>query len=197
MIAESKSAVEAAPDILVGTVEVTKSVMEIGDKLNIAKGALQMVGNAADAFAPFIPLVGAATTLISEIIGIYQQAQYNKKIITALYDRAKLAEYAVETLQRRKKLNENKFKNQEWYNAFNRFVDVLKEIKSFAKEISTVRGYQKYLKSFTIKDKFEELTENYDIVMKDLSFTIAISNDEQRRFDHECLMEDVAEMKQV
>src|SRR5688572_23775177 len=140
---ELKSAIEATPHVLSGTVEVTKSVVEIGDGLNIVKGALQTVGNAADAFAPFIPLVGAATAFISEIINVYQQAQYNKKIISALYDRAKLAEYAVDTLQRRKKINESKFKNQEWYNAFNRFVDVLKEIKNFSKEISTIRGYQK------------------------------------------------------
>ncbi|PKY60173.1 hypothetical protein RhiirA4_483570 [Rhizophagus irregularis] len=186
----------ATPEILNGTIEVTKSVVDLGSKLDIAKGALQVVGNAADSITPFIPLIGLATTIINEVISIYQQAEYNKKIISALYDRTKLAEYAVDTLQRRKKFYESNFKRQDWYDAFNRFVDVLKDIRNFAKEISTIRGYQKYLKSYSIKDKFEELSVKYDTVMKDLNFTLAVSNEEQRRYDNECLMDDVAEMKE-
>ncbi|CAB4392279.1 unnamed protein product [Rhizophagus irregularis] len=186
----------ATPEILNGTIEVTKSVVELGSKLDIAKGALQVVGNAADSITPFIPLIGLATTIINEVISIYQQAEYNKKIISALYDRTKLAEYAVDTLQRRKKFYESNFKRQDWYDAFNRFVDVLKDIRNFAKEISTIRGYQKYLKSYSIKDKFEELSVKYDTVMKDLNFTLAVSNEEQRRYDNECLMDDVAEMRE-
>ncbi|GBB84099.1 hypothetical protein RclHR1_10730002 [Rhizophagus clarus] len=187
---------QAAPEILNGTIEVTKSVVELGSKLDVAKGALQVIGNAADSITPFIPLISVATTLISEVISIYQTAEYNKKIISALYDRTKLAEFAVDTLQRRKKYYEDNFKRQDWYDAFNRFVDVLKDIKTFAKEISTIRGYQKYLKSYSIKDKFQELSTKYDVVMKDLNFTMAISNEEQRRYDNDCLMEDVAEMKE-
>ncbi|CAG8778220.1 14116_t:CDS:2, partial [Rhizophagus irregularis] len=105
-------------------------------------------------------------------------------------------EYAVDTLQRRKKFYESNFKRQDWYDAFNRFVDVLKDIKNFAKEISTIRGYQKYLKSYSFKDKFEELSVKYDTVMKDLNFILTFSNEEQRRYDNECLMDDVAEMKE-
>src|SRR5688572_7106196 len=108
--------------------------------LNMAKETLQVVGAAADAITPFIPLIGAATSVINEIITIYQQAEYNKKIVSALYDRTKLAEFAVDTLQRRKKMHEKDFKNQEWYDAFNRFVYVLKEIRNFAREVSTLRG---------------------------------------------------------
>ncbi|CAB4412875.1 unnamed protein product [Rhizophagus irregularis] len=149
-----------------------------------------------DPIIPFIPLIGAATTIINEVISIYQHTEYNKKIISALYDRTKLAEYAVDTLQRRKKFYESNFKRQDWYDAFNRFVDVLKDIKNFAKEISTIRGYQKYLKSYSFKDKFEELSVKYDTVMKDLNFILTFSNEEQRRYDNECLMDDIAEMKE-
>ncbi|CAB4483702.1 unnamed protein product [Rhizophagus irregularis] len=149
-----------------------------------------------DPIIPFIPLIGAVTTIINEVISIYQHTEYNKKIISALYDRTKLAEYAVDTLQRRKKFYESNFKRQDWYDAFNRFVDVLKDIKNFAKEISTIRGYQKYLKSYSFKDKFEELSVKYDTVMKDLNFILTFSNEEQRRYDNECLMDDVAEMKE-
>ncbi|RGB37283.1 hypothetical protein C1646_813479 [Rhizophagus diaphanus] len=122
-------------------------------------------------------LISSATTIINEVISIYQQAEYNKKIISALYGRTKLAEHAVDTLQRRK--------------------NFMKDIRNFAKEISTIRDYQKYFKSYSIKDKFEELSVKYDTVMKDLNFTLAFSNEEHRRYDNECLMDDVSEMRIV
>src|SRR6266540_5083684 len=190
---QEKQSIATTPEILAGAVEVTKSVVAASEMLNIAKGTLQVVGAVADSITPFLPLIGAATTIISEIISIYQQAEYNRKIVSALYDRTKLAEFAIDTLQRRKKLHEKDFKDQEWYNAFNRFVYVLKEIRNFAKEVSTLRGYQKCFKSHTVKERFESLTKDYDNVMKDLNFTLAIANDEQRRYDNECLMEDIAE----
>ncbi|CAG8505821.1 12566_t:CDS:2 [Funneliformis caledonium] len=191
---EIQSAIAATPNALNGAVEIVNSVVTIGDALNIAKGTLQCIGTAADAITPFIPLIGAATTIISDIIIIYQQAAYNKKIVSALYDRTRYAELAIETLQRRKKLHEKDFRSQEWYDAFNRFVDVLKEIRTFAKEVSCLRGYKKYFKSFTVKERFEALTNSYDVVMKDLNFTMAVANEEQRRYDNECLMDDVSEM---
>jgi hypothetical protein len=191
------SALSAVPEVLNGAIEVTQNVVELGNKFDIAKGAIQIVGNVADSFAPFVPLIGAATAAISAVVSIYEQAECNKKIISALCDRTKLAECAVDTLQRRKKFYEKNFKRQEWYNAFNRFVNVLEDIRKFAEKISTIHGCKKYFMSYSIKNQFEELSKRYDEVMKDLNFTLAISNEEQRRFDNECLMEDVAEMKEV
>lgn len=183
--------------VLSGEIEETNSVVEVSNKLKIAKETFQVISNAAEAITPFIPLIGAATKLISDIIAIYNQAECNRRIISALYNRAKLAEYAVETLQQRKKLHEEDFKNQEWYDAFNRFVDILKEIRNFSKELSSIRGYQKYFKCYSIKDRFEEIANDYDNVMKALNFTMAVADEEQRRYDNECLMDEVAGMKNV
>jgi len=94
-------------------------------------------------------------------------------------------------------LREKDLKNQEWYNAFNRFVDNLEEIKTFVKEVSSLHGYKKYLKSSLVKEKFDQLTNDYDNIMKDLHFTMVVSNEEQRLYDNECLMEDIAEMSKV
>ncbi len=180
-----KKTLTVTPECLGEAVETTT---EIG---------IKVAGAAADALTPYLPLIGLATTFIGEIINIYQQAEYNKNIVSALYDRAKSAELAVDTLQRRKKLREKDLKNQEWYNAFNRFVDNLEEIKTFVKEVSSLHGYKKYLKSSLVKEKFDQLTNDYDNIMKDLHFTMVVSNEEQRLYDNECLMEDIAEMSKV
>jgi hypothetical protein len=57
-------------------------------------------------------------------------------------------------------------------------MNVLKNIRNFAKTISTIYGYLKCLKSYSIIDKFKELSVKYDNIIKDLNFTLAVSNKE-------------------
>ncbi|GBB98569.1 hypothetical protein RclHR1_32650002, partial [Rhizophagus clarus] len=170
-MSDKQKVIVAAPKVLSEAIEVTNTVVEI-KKLNIAKGSYQLIGNIVSAITPFISLIEVATALIIKIIDIYKQAEFNKKIIGLLYSRAKLVEYAINTLQQRKKLYEKDFKTQEWYDAFNRFVYVLKEISIFSEEISSIRGFQKYLKSYSIKDRFEQIAKDYDKAMNDLKFTM-------------------------
>ncbi|CAG8577694.1 12740_t:CDS:2 [Funneliformis caledonium] len=191
---ESQDIVSATPEVLNGAIEVAQSAAIVIDKLDMAQGAIKFVGNIADTMGPFLPLIGTATMIISEMITIYKEAKSNKNIVSALYDRTRLAEFAIDTLQRRRKLLGKDFKNQEWYKAFNRFVYVLEEIKIFSKEVSTLHGCKKYFKTNSVKERFETLTNDYDQVMKDLNFTMAIANEEQRRYDNECLKEDMSEM---
>ena len=93
-----------------------------------------------------------------------------------------------------KQKNEDKFRDNEYYRAFNRFIYVLKEIVNFAANISNIHVFKKYTKAYFIKDKFEKLTNDYDVAMKDLHFTIAVSNEERRESDSEALEKDLAEM---
>ncbi|CAG8677922.1 8075_t:CDS:2, partial [Racocetra fulgida] len=57
----------------------------------------------------YTPIIATISGLIKEIIKIYEKAQFNKKICNSLLDRAKSAEAAMNTLQRRKHENEEKF----------------------------------------------------------------------------------------
>ena len=90
-----------------------------------------------------------------------------KKICNLLLDRARLAEIAIDSLIRKRKENEQNFKDQVWYDAFSRFVDVLDKLKDFAKEISKLKK--------SIKERFDELTKEFDDIMYDLNFTMAIA----------------------
>ncbi|EXX69763.1 uncharacterized protein OCT59_028463 [Rhizophagus irregularis] len=153
--------------------------------------ALNLIG---EAISPYLPLITVATGLISEIIDIYETAEYNRKICDVLVERMILANNAINTLQSRKQKNESKFRNEEYYKAFNRFIYVLKEIKEFVSDISNIQGIKKYAKAYKIKNKFDKLTNDYDNAMKDLNFTMAVASEEQRRIDDAALKEDLDEM---
>ncbi|GBB95585.1 hypothetical protein RclHR1_02570019 [Rhizophagus clarus] len=149
---------------------------------------------ATGAIGPYLPLIKAATDLISKIIGIYEAAEYNKIICETLINRVKLTDNAIDTLIRRKQRNEDKLYNNEYYKAFNRLIYNLKEIKEFAADITNIHGFRKYTKAYFVKEKFLKLTNDYDIIMKDLHFTTAVANEDQKKFDETALKEDLAEM---
>jgi hypothetical protein len=150
-----------------------------------------------DAIKPFVPLMATITRIISECIKIYEDAQYNKKICNSLMDRVETADWAIRTLKRRKQENESKFRDSEYYKAFLRFVDVMRKIRSFIKDISQIQGFKKYVTATAIQYKFHHLIKEFEAVMSDLSFTMAIANDEQRKLDQESLNEDIAQMNKV
>ncbi|CAG8573589.1 5704_t:CDS:2 [Rhizophagus irregularis] len=145
-------------------------------------------------FAPYIPLIDKATDLIIKIVKIYETAEYNKNICEALVNRVKLTENAIDTLQRRKQKNVDIFNDEVYYKAFNRFIYVLEEIEKFAAEISNIRGLKKYTQADFVKNKFQKLTNDYDVAMKDLHFTMAVASEEQRKIEEEALKDDLDEM---
>ncbi|KAF0502412.1 kinase-like protein [Gigaspora margarita] len=145
---------------------------------------------------PFLPMIAKILGLVKEIIEIYEKAQFNKKICNSLLDRAESAEVAMNTLQRRKQRNEEKFRSQSYYNNFIKFKNDLEKIKNFAGEVTQIRGISKYLNANNIKNKFLELTRDYDQCMEDLHFTSIIAQDEQKRYDQESLKSDLNEMSE-
>ncbi|CAB5361312.1 unnamed protein product [Rhizophagus irregularis] len=184
-------------DAIKGTIEVTKGLNDIkSSNLTFAKEALQITVQAGEAITPFIPLIGLASTTIVEIVKIYQTSQYNKRICNSLLDRARLSEIAIDQLIRRRKENEKNFKSQIWYNAFDRFVFILDKMKTFAEKVSQLQGFKVYFKAKKVSEKFNTLMNEYDNAMKDLNFTIAIVNEQQKQIDNESLNADIGEMKE-
>ncbi|CAG8526383.1 14605_t:CDS:2, partial [Dentiscutata erythropus] len=186
--------VESTPTVISNAIEVTEGLTNLASSTDVAKNALSAVGAVGEAVKPFVPLISAVTLLISEIIVIYENAQYNKRICNSLMDRVGAAEQAVKSLQRRKAENEKHFKNVEYYKNFVRFVDVLKRIKGFIKDVSELQGYKKFFHANSIKEKFDSLVKEFEIVMGELHFTMAVADEEQRRIDHEALEQDIADM---
>ncbi|RHZ75866.1 hypothetical protein Glove_209g130 [Diversispora epigaea] len=181
-------------EILTSTIEVTESLATIGSNLNIAKSTLCAVGAVGEAVNPFVPLIGTVTLVISEIIKVYETVQYNKKICDSLMDRVNAAEAAIKTLKRRQTENEKNFRNQEYYKSFIRFIEIMKRIKNFIADVSNLHGYQKFVHSGSVKGKFDSLAKDFDIVMTELHFTMAVANEEQRKIDQSALESDIADM---
>src|SRR2546423_796453 len=110
-------------ELVESSVEAAKSLNQItSSNLTFVKEALKLTINVGETITPFIPLIGAAVTTITEIVEIYQKSQYNKKICNSILDRARLAEIAIDQLIRRRNDYNKNFKSKTWTNAFDRFV---------------------------------------------------------------------------
>ncbi|CAG8661217.1 995_t:CDS:2 [Acaulospora morrowiae] len=184
----------AAPVVIGSAIDITSSMSSAASGIEITKQFLGAASAVGEAVKPFLPLISAVTLVISEIVDIYETAQYNKKICNSLMDRVTAAEAAVKTLQRRKSENEKNFRNLEYYKAFVRFVDVMKKIQIFIGNVSQLQGYKKFMHASSVKEKFTSITDEFDTVMSDLHFTMAVANEEQRKLDQESLTSDIAEM---
>ncbi|CAG8700081.1 22245_t:CDS:2, partial [Gigaspora rosea] len=124
--------------------------------------------DATEAIKSFLPMIATISDLVKEIMEIYEKAQFNKKICNSLLDRAKSAEVAMNTLQRRTQDNEEKFRSQLYYNNFIKFKNGLEKIKNFAGEVTQIRRISKYLNA----------------------------NNEQKRYDQESLKSDLDEINE-
>src|ERR1043165_2145162 len=147
-----KAAIEKTPEVVLAGAEVGSSLAEIGSSLEFAKATLGAVGTVGEAIKPFVPLIAVVTTVIAEIIRIYEDAEYNKKICNALMDRVQIADGAIKTLNRRKQENEKNFLSTEYYKAFVKFTETMKKIRDFIKDISQLQGYKKFIHSSSIKE---------------------------------------------
>lgn len=192
-----KTTIRATPEAVAAAAEFTGSVADLGNSLDIAKATLGAVGTVGEAIKPFVPLIAVVTVVIGEIISIYEDAQYNKKICNALMDRVQTAESAIKTLNRRKQENEKNFLSKGYYKAFVKFTDVMKRIKEFIRDISQLQGYKKFIHAGSIKEKFNHLVDEFDTVMSDLHFTMTVDNEVQREIDQKALADDIAEMTKV
>ncbi|CAG8626525.1 10002_t:CDS:2, partial [Diversispora eburnea] len=119
---------------------------------------------------------------------------YNKKICDSLMDRVNAAEAVTKALKRRQTENEQNFRNKEYYNSFIRFIEIMKRIKNFIIDVSNLNRYQKFVHSGSVKDRFDSLTNDFDEVMTESHFTIAVANEEQRMIDQFALESDIADM---
>src|SRR6266542_3747891 len=105
-----------------------------------------MVGNIDSLEIRTEPLIADVATIINEITKIYEDVEYNERICNALMDRVQIAESAIKILNNRKqeKENEKNFRNKEYYSVFVKFIEVMKGIRDFIRNISKLQGYRNF-----------------------------------------------------
>ncbi|KAF0429940.1 kinase-like protein [Gigaspora margarita] len=142
--------------------------------------AIHTVG---DTIIPFVPLFNQVTNILNQMLSIYENAKCNERICDALLDRVEIAQTVVKSLQRKYKANEKKFRNQDYYYAWVRIINVLENIRKFAEEITQLTYFQKFMNSNAVKDAFEKNIKEFEEVCSDLNFTMAMYNAEQREME--------------
>ncbi|CAG8844482.1 36222_t:CDS:2, partial [Gigaspora margarita] len=95
-------------------------------------------------------------------------------------NRVKTAEYNMETMTRNIDGNKDKFCQQGYYLAFKNFENILINVRDYTKKILKLKGYKKYLNATEVKNKYENLTKEYDRCMKELHFAIDMANKDAR-----------------
>ncbi|CAG8548318.1 1758_t:CDS:2 [Gigaspora margarita] len=173
------------------TTEGKNSAGENRGKFNTSSGVVNAIQTVGDAVQPFVPLFSMVTNIVQQLSQIYENAKCNQKICLVLVERVEIAQYAVKSLQRQKQANEEKFRNQKYYYAFVRFVNVLENIKKFAKEITQLSCFQKFINANAIKDVFDKNIKEFEDVCSDLHFTIAMYDVERREQEAKNVAEDI------
>src|SRR4051812_16214586 len=161
----------------------------------ILQNSITVIDTVSEAFRPFIPLIYIVSLLANEIVEVYKNAKYNKKMCDVFLDRIDAVQASINYLQRRKEKNEKLFRKEAYYRSFVKFTDVLKRVKKFLEAITHLQGFSKLWRVNTIKENFEILTSEFDEVMRDLQFSTIVSAEEQREIDQETLREEIADMK--
>ncbi|CAG8728880.1 12838_t:CDS:2, partial [Dentiscutata heterogama] len=133
--------------------------------------------------ALYCPIVGAINIVAKEIYQICDDAECNQRICSIMAGRVKSAEFAMESIMNSIGQNQDNFRQKTYYLAFKRFEIILINIKDYTEKISKLKGYKIYLNAREVKHKYERLTQEYDMCMKDLHFAIAVANKAARDED--------------
>ncbi|RHZ45178.1 hypothetical protein Glove_688g21 [Diversispora epigaea] len=149
---------------------------------------MQTVGMAVE---PFLPLFTTVTNIVDSLNVIRENAKYNEKICDALLDRVEIVQHAVKSLKRKQQENEDNFREQDYYRAWIRLINVLTSIKKFAKDVTQQTGLQKYANANALKEAFDRNIKEFESVCTDLHFTIALYSAEQREIENKQVLEDI------
>ncbi|CAG8644075.1 9154_t:CDS:2 [Gigaspora margarita] len=137
----------------------------------------------AEIFGLYFPIVGAINIIAKEIYQICDDAECNQKICSIMAGRVRAAENAMESIMKSIGQNEDKFRQRDYYLAFKRFENIMINVKEYTEKVSKLKGYKVYLNAREVKNKYEKLTQEYDMCMKDLHFAIAVANKAARDED--------------
>ncbi|CAG8534909.1 20884_t:CDS:2 [Cetraspora pellucida] len=169
--------------------------VKFGGPTAVAGQTLSAVQTVGDAITPFVPLFNMVTNILTQMLSIYENAKCNEKICLALLDRVEIAQTAVKSLQRKYQANEKNFRDQVYYDAWIRFVNVLENIRKFSKEVTQLNYFQKFMNANAVKDAFEKNIKEFEEVCSDLNFTMAMYNAEQREMEAKNVAEDLEILK--
>ncbi|CAG8497470.1 9683_t:CDS:2 [Ambispora leptoticha] len=145
-----------------------------------------IIQTTAEILAIYNPIVATINIIAKEIHEIYKNAESNKEICLIMANRVSSAEFSMNTMMRNiegdegnEEILEN-FRKKEYYLAFETFKNLLTNIKEYTNKVSKFNRYKQYINAMEVKQKYERLTMQYDMCMKDLQFTMLVSSEVDR-----------------
>ncbi|CAJ0919208.1 18860_t:CDS:2 [Entrophospora sp. SA101] len=145
--------------------------------MDTIKNVSLLVLSTGDAFTNYVPILKTICDLCETIIRLYDTIKENKTISIALIHRVELAHVAIKQMEREKEANEENFRKESYFKAFNRLEAVLKNIKHFIKHISSYGGFKKFFNADHIKKCYDDHVKNLEGACADLQFNVILSND--------------------
>ncbi|CAG8655477.1 4534_t:CDS:2 [Cetraspora pellucida] len=162
-------------------IDINVSNVSKPDCIKEAIGTAETVSTAVSAFAPIAVVATAILKLCEEMCDIHKKAQCNEEMCGILLDQVQLAEYPIKKLLRKKDASLDK----EYCDNLIKFRQTLEKMKNFAKQVSQLGSFKKFISGNNVKENFDNLSKEFDTRMKFLNFSTLIYNEEQRIIDQQ------------
>ncbi|RIB18811.1 hypothetical protein C2G38_2141929 [Gigaspora rosea] len=163
----------------------------------MASTASSAIKGAANILSLYFPIIGAVKFVVCEIYQIYENAECNKELCVYMVDRVKTAECSMDKIVRSIEKNKEDFHKKSYYLAFEKFKNILIQIRDFTKSVSKLKGYKKFLNATDVKNKYDHLTKEFDKCMEELHFAIDVSNAMDRAKEAERVDKALEEVEQM
>jgi hypothetical protein len=151
--------------------------LKIDHEHSLAVNKYNLIGNNQN--MDITNLINAINDFSKNFKRSYENAQYNKEICKILVDRVIAAEFEINELI----LKKEKFSSNQTYYKLKNFISCLKKIKNFINDISQISQSPKFKKFFSsdssIKEKFQEIINEFDKCIIDLKLAMTITTNEQ------------------
>jgi hypothetical protein len=157
---------------------------------------VEAAANIAVPFANFLPLIGEVSKLLKDVVDIYQTAEHNKRICGVMLDRVTIADSAVKNLKVRREENEAFFSEENFIN-LHKLVTVISKIHKFVKEISQLKGLQKYIQAQNIEKTAIDLNKEFDSTIQLLEFAFMVDFNARADADNKKIKDDIEDLAEV
>ncbi|GBB91077.1 hypothetical protein RclHR1_01820006 [Rhizophagus clarus] len=167
----------------------------ISFKKSRKENAKLLFKTATEVAQKFVPCLDIAVGLANSIIECYDQAKYNKEICRVMADRVELAIASIRLLKRSID-NDAKFQEKSYYEAFIHFNEILTQIESFVKEVSSMNKFLEFFNASYVKGQFEEIRDDFDHAYKALHLAISIDQVIDREKEDKTIKTTLQELKE-
>ncbi|CAG8534760.1 718_t:CDS:2 [Acaulospora morrowiae] len=140
---------------------------------------------------PYLKFVKTLSKVSGAVFEAHRKSQYNKKICGALLTRVEFTECVVKSLVRDKEDHVEDFCNQNYYESFVKFANVMKRVQKFVEEISQLSQLKRFNNSQSIKDMLRTILEDFDTYSSELRLQVSFNTEK----DMKTLNDDLEQIK--